>query len=583
MPSSRCVASPPLALARALSIAVAVIALCACTRLDRPESPPAGGPAPRAAAPPPRGPRSTTFRGEAPLDGDPPAFYIWGAGSHGCASFKSNYMASEYTVACWTAPLLSPPAAPPQKTPGCIEPCATPIGHTQSIREVAVSPHRVCHVDPSNPSAITCFPLPTPPSTAPLWNLAIPPVPAAGSSPHVRPPELRSFELGTSHGCLLRDDGLTCWGDNQFGQLGIGSTESRSTPHRVQLPRATVLATGAFHSCAVLADGGVACWGRNDQGQLGFASTDRCPVDSIDHPCSVLPRRVPGLTGVGRVALGATFSCALRGDEVTCWGAGAPRAVARGASSISAGPRGLCARLPEHRAGCWGDIPNPELDHILSIVASDDLTASACAVRLDLTLWCWGEGYSPPDARARPVRVHFRPRRDGSRDAVAASEEEPADCAAPREPAAPPLEPHVTCLARRSCERPTTELPRCTRVEDALSWDEVRLRADALIGRSIAVRGPLHVSPIMGCTLLACQFIHCCNDVTSPYVISSGDSEPLELPNACVGDESRLCCPWRAEGQTVIAVGVLRGRDARTMYKWSTYGLEGAEVCEVRD
>jgi hypothetical protein len=183
----------------------------------------------------------------------------------------------------------------------------------------------------------------------------------------------------------------------------------------------------------------------------------------------------------------------------------------------------------------------------------------------------------------RPIRVHVAPQRDGAGDAVVGSEEDPDHCPGPEwgAPATPRLDGHITCLARRACAKPTTELPRCSGIEEAASWDEIRARADSLVGRSIAVRGPLHVHFAVGCTMAFCAVSHCCNDCEAPYVIGA-DSEALELPrpHGCFGDETRLCCDWRAEGQTVIATGVLhRGG----IPKWSTYGLEPAEVCEVRN
>ncbi len=74
-----------------------------------------------------------------------------------------------------------------------------------------------------------------------------------------------------AHTCALRTDGaVACWGYNEFGQLGDGTTTDRPTPVVVAgLTGATALAAGSAHTCALLGDGTVACWGANEYGQLG--------------------------------------------------------------------------------------------------------------------------------------------------------------------------------------------------------------------------------------------------------------------------------------------------------------------------
>ena len=76
------------------------------------------------------------------------------------------------------------------------------------------------------------------------------------------------------HGCALFEDGtVMCWGDNQYGQLGdptIALTASDTVT--VALPKdekATQIALGMAHACAILESGSTMCWGRNDDGQLG--------------------------------------------------------------------------------------------------------------------------------------------------------------------------------------------------------------------------------------------------------------------------------------------------------------------------
>jgi len=76
-------------------------------------------------------------------------------------------------------------------------------------------------------------------------------------------------ETGT---CAQTLNGPRCWGDNFFGQLGDGTTVSRSTPTPVvSLDVAARPAMGTAHSCA-LSDGEVYCWGDNARGELGLGT-----------------------------------------------------------------------------------------------------------------------------------------------------------------------------------------------------------------------------------------------------------------------------------------------------------------------
>ena len=67
-----------------------------------------------------------------------------------------------------------------------------------------------------------------------------------------------------------------CWGNNDNGRLGDGTTTDSTTPVAVSLPAgstATALALGSAHSCAILDDGSVHCSGNNYYGQLGDGTT----------------------------------------------------------------------------------------------------------------------------------------------------------------------------------------------------------------------------------------------------------------------------------------------------------------------
>ncbi|MBW7934163.1 MAG: hypothetical protein H3C62_11275 [Gemmatimonadaceae bacterium] len=88
-----------------------------------------------------------------------------------------------------------------------------------------------------------------------------------------------SLVAGNAHTCALTRTGAAfCWGANGYGQLGAGLAAVRSNaPVAVTLPAGvsgfTKLFAGEYHTCGI-ADTGVAyCWGRNNSGQLGDGTT----------------------------------------------------------------------------------------------------------------------------------------------------------------------------------------------------------------------------------------------------------------------------------------------------------------------
>lgn len=93
-------------------------------------------------------------------------------------------------------------------------------------------------------------------------------------------PAARSVEAGQAHTCTqsgppISGGPVRCWGSNINGQLGGPPTEiSSARPLLVPgISTAKSVVAGGSHSCALLNNGAVWCWGKNDQGQLGNGTT----------------------------------------------------------------------------------------------------------------------------------------------------------------------------------------------------------------------------------------------------------------------------------------------------------------------
>ncbi|MFO0626657.1 MAG: hypothetical protein U0325_13670 [Polyangiales bacterium] len=107
-------------------------------------------------------------------------------------------------------------------------------------------------------------------------TLAARPVAAAPA-----PPPTSRFSAGSNHTCALSEDGeVRCWGGNEFGQLGDGTTTRHTRPGAVvALPAAaTHISTGNGFTCAALRDGRVFCWGDNANGNLGDGTAQTSPT-----------------------------------------------------------------------------------------------------------------------------------------------------------------------------------------------------------------------------------------------------------------------------------------------------------------
>jgi hypothetical protein len=172
---------------------------------------------------------------------------------------------------------------------------------------------------------------------------------------------------GNAHACALMTDGtVRCWGANYRGQLGDGTTTYRSAPVEVEgLRDIQAITAGDRHTCALRRDGTVWCWGSNDLGQLGRAGVGRRTRLGWAGDYAARPAAVTGLGRVAAIAAGATYGLALsEGGAVEFWGQmGLPldgpdihepfRLSVSGVNQIAARD-GIACALGRDGASCWG-------------------------------------------------------------------------------------------------------------------------------------------------------------------------------------------------------------------------------------
>jgi alpha-tubulin suppressor-like RCC1 family protein len=204
-----------------------------------------------------------------------------------------------------------------------------------------------------------------------------------------------SLSAGTGFTCALTGDGAAyCWGANDKGQLGDGTTTDRSKPKQVSTSvRFKTISSGPTHSCALTDNGAAYCWGANDFGKLGS----------------------------GTAGTAAMTPTAVNGDL---------RFV-----SIAAGLNNTCTTTDQRQVYCWGQIaetnqfgdflPKSTLDpqlipgSMVAVVAGDD--GGYCSVDTAGLAYCWGLFYFfpasgppvPPIRNPAALTVHFTTLRRG--------------------------------------------------------------------------------------------------------------------------------------------------------------------------
>jgi alpha-tubulin suppressor-like RCC1 family protein len=232
-----------------------------------------------------------------------------------------------------------------------------------------------------------------------------------------------TIDAGANHTCGLTGDGTAyCWGSNTRGQLGDGTVTSRSTPAAVSGGIAfDMIVAGGFdigHTCGLAADGTAYCWGDNELGQLGIGSAD----------VAVHPEPVPVSGGLSFTALTAGLdrhTCGLVSSGAAyCWGENAFGALGDGSATTRTTPVRVTGNLvfAQLKAGgyightcgitnagiayCWGENERGAVgdgsttDRFSPTAVSGGLRFAAldagfrhtCGLTDTSVLYCWGSG-----------------------------------------------------------------------------------------------------------------------------------------------------------------------------------------------
>ena len=219
-----------------------------------------------------------------------------------------------------------------------------------------------------------------------------------------------AVSVGYAHTCAILDNGdLKCWGSNSYGVLGFSSSisSSLSSPPTSAIDlgsgrTAVAVSAAKYHTCAILDNGSMACWGRNNVGQLGDGTTTDRVTPALTNSLGAGRTAVALETGNNGPGGGAGHTCAiLDNGDLKCWGSDAggelgdggtisaldyldepPTAAidlgsGRTAVAVSAGAEHTCALLDNGEVKCWGKDDSGQLGDGGSFSSNNDGGISA--------------------------------------------------------------------------------------------------------------------------------------------------------------------------------------------------------------
>jgi alpha-tubulin suppressor-like RCC1 family protein len=203
---------------------------------------------------------------------------------------------------------------------------------------------------------------------------------------------IRKIAPGYTHTCaILADDTVKCWGANEAGQLGDGSTDPRAGAVTVAgVANPIDIAVGISFSCGVFGaapgalSGSVQCWGNGTSGQLGNGSD----------ASSLTPVAASSISTASEVSARAHHACALlKSGQVRCWGAGGSGQLGNGGTSSSPVPVNVLTTGPDDYELVNAQTLEPASTKAFQVSAGDEHTCARVSISdgsAGLGVKCWG-------------------------------------------------------------------------------------------------------------------------------------------------------------------------------------------------
>ncbi len=169
------------------------------------------------------------------------------------------------------------------------------------------------------------------------------------------------------HNCAVySDDTGWCWGVNDYGEFGNGTTTDSDSPVEISGSASwSMLSTSSNHTCGIKTDGSLWCWGYASAGKLGNGDTSSVVYNT--------PQPIASGEEWSMVSASVNHTCGIKTDDgsLWCWGAGS-----RGQLGDGLGTTFQSTPVEVDGSDSW------------SVVSTGD--QYTCGIKTDGTGWCWG-------------------------------------------------------------------------------------------------------------------------------------------------------------------------------------------------